>query len=959
LDHRFLGVKGFTMSRTINLLVLLTIALVPTPARLADHSMPPAVGQGHNEHAVVLAMFPTLDATHEAIANGDWSDPKTWSNGVPVAGARVAIPEGISVTISRPITTDIDWIRIDGSLALAPAADTAIRVGSILVTNTGELTIGTKDRPIQTSRTASITFLPRSKTHREFDPYDVSGGLVVVGLLQIHGSDYRGFAFPSEELRAGTRAISFVQLPKGWKAGDELLFPASTSNSSDEVRTIARVDPETKRCTLSSPLGSDHLSPAGISVQIPVGNLTRNVVLASADPATIANRAHVMIMNHEGIEIVGAGFRGLGRTQTTRIHTLPERDDDGRINIGDNPIGRYAVHYHLRDGATFMKPAQLFSGNVIVDSRKHGLVNHGGHVVAENNVTFRVHGSHFFAENGSEIGTFRDNLAVHSLGSGDTIRARECLYDFGHGGHGFWTQSTAVIIEKNYAFHHADSAYSVFARPVLEFGKPIKFSRDNLTSPEVAKTAPGELVSPGMVPFRFENNMAGNCGLGLEIWNTNTYSTHNVPSEVARCQFWDTSRGGIDMPYTFNTRIKDTIVVGRVDAQIEKPGIKANAATRFLELERTTVAGFAVGVEMPTRGHNLVANCRFDNLINIRITSPEQPGRRTILRDNSFHHRSKSDIDYFLADPDYVFNGDISLLFDRDVILVEDSRFPGHTVYFSEQCSKCVPFPKSDVEQLRGKTAQHLWDEYGLAVAGALAPENVRQHSAVRGLIGPVTEEVRRGVEETAKITFAQDRASYSDASDGYVLDQNRDRVRFVKGQPGESSGWRFDTTAEGNRRRTRMVYVDATAPHFELSPCVKMQIHPDDVKYGIEICGVLHDDVAGKPTVKNMIKEFKDLQVDPDGYVTVNYTCADSVGNTTEHTYRFQVTEEAPRRGKNIGYYRQKEYTPPEEPEVKVTSGVGRYVWWISGVAAAIVICLTLWFVPRFGSLRGRRPGR
>jgi hypothetical protein len=119
----------------------------------------------------------------------------------------------------------------------------------------------------------------------------------------------------------------------------------------------------------------------------------------------------------------------------------------------------------------------------------------------------------------------------------------------------------------------------------------------------------------------------------------------------------------------------------------------------------------------------------------------------------------------------------------------------------------------------------------------------------------------------------------------------------------------------------------------------MKMEIHPDDVKYGIEICGVLHDDVAGKPTCKNMLKEFKDLKVDPDGYVTVNYTCADSVGNATEHTYRFQVTEDAPRRGKNIGYYNQKQYTPEEPAPVVARPKRSARWWWLGGGAAVVAL--------------------
>lgn len=933
------------MSRTVSIVVLLTISLTQRTAFSGEHG--PAADQGPNEHATALAMFSPLDASHEAIASGDWSDPKTWAGGVPAAGARVLIPECVAVTISRELETDIDWIRVDGTLKFAPDGNTRIRVATILVSNTGELTIGDKDHRIRENRTANVVFLPRSKTHRQFDPFDMSGGLIALGRVQIFGSEYRGFAASKEELRSGTRTITFDAPPKGWKIGDELLFPASTSGSQDELRTIATVSEDGKSIALNRPLQNDHRAPAGITCRVPVGNLTRNVVLASADPSTIAHRAHVMIMTHEGVAISGAALHGLGRTETGRIHTLPERDDDGRVTTGDNLIGRYAVHYHLRSGATYKNPPQEFKGNVIVDSPKHGLANHGAYVVAENNVTYAIHGSHFFAENGSEIGAFRDNLAVYSMGSGDTIRARECLYDFGHGGHGFWTQSPAVVVEANFAFHHAGSAYSIFARPVMEFGKPVYFSRSNLTVPEVVKTATGERVSPGMVPFRFEANMAGNCGLGMEVWNTNTYSTHNVPSRVAHCQFWDTPSGGIDLPYTFHTRIVDTIIQGGQDgARYEKHGIKANADTRFLELERVAVAGFAIGVELPTRGHNSVADCRFDNSINIRITSPEQPGRRAVLRHNAFDHRKPADLDYFLADPDCNFNGDLSQLFDRDVLLVEDQRFPNQTVYLTQQKPSSIPFPKSEIEQLRGKSAEQLWEEYGLAVAGSLAPAESRKHPAVRGVIGPITDELRRGLEVTANVTFADDRASGSDTRDGYILDQNRDRVRFVKGQPGDASGWRFHTTVEGDRRHTQLVYVDATAPHFELAPCMKLQIHPDDVKYGIEICGLLHDDVAGKPTIKNIIKEFKDLTVDPDGYVTVHFTCADSVGNATEHTYRFEVTEEAPRRGKNIGYYRQKEFMPPTESVDSRPDRRPSYWWWIGGTLALLVASVTIWVV-------------
>jgi hypothetical protein len=924
------------------------VLAVGTGSAAADHPAHTA-NDPHGEHATALALLPAEKATHRAKANGDWADPKTWEQGVPTAGARVIIPECIRVTIRTELAEDLEWVRVEGTLQFAPDVNTRLQLMTMLVTDTGTLEIGSAADRVRADRTARIVFVPRSKEHRAGDAYDISGGLIALGEVQVFGADRRGFVVPAQPVRKGIKRVALAEAPAGWRAGDELLFPAAAHDGRDEIRTIKQLSADGRTITLNAALGSDHAAPADVPAAVPVGNLTRNVVFESADPITIANRAHLMFMAHEGVHLSGVRFQGLGRTETTRIHTLPEKRADGTIDPGDNPIGRYAVHFHLRSGASIEKPPLVFAGNVIVDSPKHGLVNHGGHVIAENNVTYAVHGSHFFAENGSEIGAFRNNLAVYSKGSGDKIRARDCLYDFGHGGHGFWSQSAAAVMEGNYAFHHAGAAYSVFTRPVKEFGKLVRFAAVNLP-PECRAGVTDTFVSTGAVPFRFERNAGGNSGKGLEVWNTNTYSNHNVPSVVAGCTFWDTPDGGIDLPYTFNTTIRDTTVVGRPGQRFPTVGISINNATKFLTLERVAVSGFRVGIDMPTRGHTLVDSAKLDNEINVRITSPVQPGRRTVLRNNTFARGHRGDVDYFLADPDCKFNGDLSILFDRDVLLVEDSRFPGRTVYWPEQHPDAVPFPAGEVEQLRGKTARQLMDQYGLAIAGGLASPEAERRAGVRGLVGPITDEVRRGLTETEAVAFVDAMKAQTEAGGEYTFDQNRDRVRFVKGKPGEPSGWRFDTQVVDGRPRTKMYYVDSTAPHFELSSCMKMEIHPDDVKYGIEICGVLHDDVAGKPTCKNMLKEFKDLTVDPDGYVTVNYTCADSVGNATEHTYRFKVTEDAPRRGKNIGYYNQKQYMSEEEPAPTAATPPKRsaHWWWIGGLGVGAAAGVARWRLVR-----------
>ena len=83
--------------------------------------------------------------------------------------------------------------------------------------------------------------------------------------------------------------------------------------------------------------------------------------------------------------------------------------------------------------------------SVVIDSPSINRELRRSDMVAEDNVTFRIAGAHFVAENGSEIGAFRRNMAVRSAGSGEwALENRMSIYDFGHGGHGFWLQSSAV-----------------------------------------------------------------------------------------------------------------------------------------------------------------------------------------------------------------------------------------------------------------------------------------------------------------------------------------------------------------------------------------------------------------------------------------------------------------------------------------------------------------------------------
>jgi len=103
---------------------------------------------------------------------------------------------------------------------------------------------------------------------------------------------------------AGQTRLVLAEPPTGWRAGDHLVLPDTRQLGGDErggryqpqweELTVAAVSGET--VTLSAPLAFDHKGarrPDGVLEFLPhVGNLTRNVVIRSANPRGV--RGHVL-----------------------------------------------------------------------------------------------------------------------------------------------------------------------------------------------------------------------------------------------------------------------------------------------------------------------------------------------------------------------------------------------------------------------------------------------------------------------------------------------------------------------------------------------------------------------------------------------------------------------------------------------------------------------------------------
>ena len=124
-------------------------------------------------HMAALDLVSHAAATHVAVQDGDWFDPATWGGQVPGAGARVVVPDGMSVVYNGMSAAEIATIRVDGVLSFPSETDTALSVDTIVVAPGGSFQMGSAEAPVSAS--AVITFVNVDGQH---DPTQVGLGLV-------------------------------------------------------------------------------------------------------------------------------------------------------------------------------------------------------------------------------------------------------------------------------------------------------------------------------------------------------------------------------------------------------------------------------------------------------------------------------------------------------------------------------------------------------------------------------------------------------------------------------------------------------------------------------------------------------------------------------------------------------------------------------------------------------------
>ena len=415
-------------------------------------------------HTAVMALVDPAQATHVAVASGDWSDAATWGGDLPASGSHVRIPAGITVTVDTMLDPEIETIGVDGTLRFATEVNTELKVDTLVTSPTGTFEVGTPERPIAVGVIASIVFADDGPIDRSWDPSLVSRGALLHGRTVVQGAEVTHRTTVTAFPRAGDTSIQVAGPLEGWDAGDEIVITGTAGPTSDERRVVAAVDGTTVRFT--EPLARDHVPPAA-GLDLYVANLTRNVRFSSEN-TDIERRGHFMVMHTLDAQVRGARFTDMGRTDKSR--ELEDIDFgeiepgavgwDGsfeRLN-GTNVRGRYTVHVH-RGGADPRSTPAVIADSVVTGDPGWAFTNHSSHVDFLRNVAYDNAGAGFFTEAGDETGRWIDNIAIRTVMPTFTLDDEGAIdpdlradrQDFGVDGDGYWLQGNRVDLIGNVA----------------------------------------------------------------------------------------------------------------------------------------------------------------------------------------------------------------------------------------------------------------------------------------------------------------------------------------------------------------------------------------------------------------------------------------------------------------------------------------------------------------------------
>lgn len=482
-DNTTAVLRGSFLFRHINLLILLMMSMCFAERAAADAS---GSGRKHLE---------SKRYTIVSINSGQWSDAENWLPArVPGKHDKVLIQHNTTLEYDSQSKAVIHTLHVAGTLNFATDRTTELNVGLLIIKPmhkadhedqadvhdvdkhdhhhvaqkiTAALNVGTAEQPIPAKHTAKI------RLHYLEGMNKTSAPAVIArpgGAMNFHGQPLsRTWVKLEDHLKPGENTLQLKTIPKGWKAGDEVILTASkraegmgtfrpgsdhTKPAQTEQRIIKQIKNNT--ITLDKPVQFEHWGEGEFRSEI--ANLTRNVIVESADPKGI--RGHTMYHYGAAGSIAYARFAHLGK---------------------ENELGRYPIHFHRVEDS--MRGSYVI-GAAIVDSHNRWVTIHGTHyLIVRDCVGYQSIGHGYFLEDATEVYNLLDhNLAVQAY-MGKRMKNQALRFDPNDGA-GFWWSNGRNSFTRNvacendeYGFRY-DMQHSRYQSATLPIRQPDGSTKD-------------------------------------------------------------------------------------------------------------------------------------------------------------------------------------------------------------------------------------------------------------------------------------------------------------------------------------------------------------------------------------------------------------------------------------------------------------------------------------------------
>ena len=721
--------------------------------------------------------------TVSSVTSGAWSNPATWSPArVPTAGDRVHVPAGVSVTYDALSSAALDCLSVSGQLRFVTNASTRLTAGTVMVMSGGLLEIGTVADPVDANVTAELVFADRA-LDLTLDPEQFGTGLIGLGTIRMHGAvKSPTFTRVTAEPLAGATTLATESSISGWRTGDRLILPDTRHLRASE---IANWSPQWEELSLNTASGQSLALSAALQFNhygardgdntlefLPhVGNLTRNVVLRSANPQ--GTRGHVIFVARADVDVRYTAFRDLGRTRIDELDSTTFDAAGNVTHLGTNQIGRYPLHlHHLMGPETAPASGYQYTliGNAIEGAPKWGLAIHDTHYgLVRENVLYNIDGAHLMTEDGSEsYNVIEKNFAVRGNGTGGRQGA-------GREGVGFYFRGPNNFVRDNVAANlRSDNVDSAFGF------KYYAYYLGNVNIPNFRgadTTAAGQYATVnanGMRILEFARNEVYGVENGMTYWWIGAEDVYPVataqPSVIKDLRVWHVHGRGV-FHYPSNLITIDGLVIrGKDPATAACCGygiVIGDYMARQFTVRNADIQGMIIGFEVGSYSDTpsvwsanqaftvqLIENSKFRNVTDIYVptlytsafTSGGIPPRQVVIRNTRFDtpaSQRRAIATYYNPDPvrnltqrDEIFVFDYNQITGDNFRVYYEQQRPDfvvpQTIWYDETYATLVASP------VAGLTNQQNWNVYGKAIAGGVAP-CVSTRAGILGLVCPMT----------------------------------------------------------------------------------------------------------------------------------------------------------------------------------------------------------------------------